>query len=356
MILSKLRIANVRKIESVDLALNPAINVFVGPNGSGKTTVLESLFLLSGGRSFRTTRAGDIIRYGEASLTVFGELLSGEQLMTLGIEKTAKATRLRLNSENVATASTTVRLLPMLVINSESFKLLEGGPSNRRDLLDRVLFHVEQDYFDVLRRFYQILKQRNASIRQESSLKEITLWNQPLIEAVEKIDDFRRQLVIALNEALKTTGIDKDVGNVELGYEAGWKSGLQFDEALDRAIDRDRLMRTTTVGPHRAEVKVLLDEQSAKTKASRGQTKLIIVALIAAMEEVIVNASGKAPLLLVDDLASELDSQAKLKAIQLLTRIKTQAFFTAIEYNTISDLFNSPTQVFHVEQGRILAD
>ena len=99
-----------------------------------------------------------------------------------------------------------------------------------------------------------------------------------------------------------------------------------------------------------------MDGAPAKTKASRGQTKLIIVGLIAAMEEVIATAAGKAPLLLIDDLASELDSHAKLKAIQLLTRVKTQAFFTAIEYNMLSDLFTSPVKVFHVEQGQIVAD
>ena len=100
----------------------------------------------------------------------------------------------------------------------------------------------------------------------------------------------------------------------------------------------------------------MMDGAPAKTKASRGQTKLIIVGLITAMEEVIANATGKAPLLLIDDLASELDSRAKLKAIQLLTRIKTQAFFTAIEYNMLANLFSSPVQVFHVEQGQVVTD
>ena len=356
MILNRLRVENVRKIATADLTLVPAANVFVGPNGSGKTTLLESLFLLSGGRSFRTTRASDIIRHGQSSLTVVGELTSGTKTHTLGIEKTAKTTRLRLNNENVATASATVRLLPMLVINSESFKLLEGGPSNRRDLLDRVLFHVEPDYFDHLRRFYQILKQRNASIRNDVPTKEVTLWDKPLTETVDKIDIHRSGLVSTLNEAIARIGLTQDIGNVELRYEPGWKRGHEFAEALQGSLDRDRFLGTTTVGPHRAEVKVIMDGAPAKTKASRGQTKLIIVGLIAAMEEVIATAAGKAPLLLVDDLASELDSRAKLKAIQLLTRVKTQAFFTAIEYNMLSDLFSSPAKVFHVEQGQIVAD
>ena len=354
MIVSKLRVNNVRKIAAADLCFSPQVNLVVGPNGSGKTSFLESLFLLSGGRSFRTSRARDIIRHGEDSLTVVGEVVSPPQTSILGIEKTATTTRLRLNNENVATASTTVRLLPMLVLNSESFKLLEGGPSNRRDLLDRMLFHVEPNYFSLLREFYHVLKQRNASVRSGSEARQITLWDQPLTVAANRIHQYRERQVETLNAALRSAEIDEHVGELTLNYEPGWKKDLSFSGALGRALERDRLMGTTTVGPHRAEVKVLLDGKPAKRSASRGQTKLIVVALIAGMESVIFRATKKAPILLIDDLGSELDSLTKLKAIQLLTRVKTQAFFTAIEYNMlVGFIYDSSTVgVFHVEQGQ----
>ena len=354
--LQTIRVDNVRKIVSADLSLHPNINIFIGPNGSGKTSLLEAVFLLSGGRSFRTTRAREIIRHGEERLTVFGQVNGAEPPSLLGIEKSAKTTRLRLNNENVKTASQTVRLLPILVVNAESFKLLEGGPSNRRDLLDRVLFHVEPSYFDALRRFYQILKQRNASIRKELSSKEISLWDQPLVAVTEEINDFRLRGVTELNKALEETGIGMEVGDLELHYEPGWDKDSSFAVALENALDRDRLMKTTTVGPHRAEIKVLVEGRPAKTSFSRGQTKLAVVAIISAIEALIFDVTGKAPVLLIDDLASELDSRAKIKAIQLLTRTKTQAFFTAIEYNSLDQLMDLPKQVFHVEQGKIVAE
>lgn len=354
--LNRLSIHNVRKIASADLTLNPSINLFVGPNGSGKTTLLESIYLLSGGRSFRTTRASDVISRGQNTLTVAGDIETQSKSVAIGVEKTSTATRLRLNSENVAAASTTVRLLPMLVLNSESFSLLEGGPSNRRDLLDRVLFHVEHGYFDVLRRFYQTLKQRNAAIRQEAGQKEIDLWNSPLIDTVKHIDNYRRSQVEILNGALHSTGIQDDLGLVELAYEPGWRKEIDFENALELARDRDRTLKTTTVGPHRAEVKVLVEGQLAKKSASRGQTKLLIVALIAAMQQVIKQGATTEPVLLIDDLASELDVIAKTKAIQLLTKAKTQAFFTAIEYNSLISLRDFPSHLFHVEHGQITLD
>ncbi|MGR8947588.1 MAG: DNA replication/repair protein RecF [Gammaproteobacteria bacterium] len=354
--LQHLRIDNVRKIQSAKLDLHPHLNLIIGANGSGKTSALEALYLLSGGRSFRTTRAKEIISYGAEELTVFGESASSEGQVSLGIEKTNKSTRFRLNGENVSSASTIVRKLPMLVLNSESFRLLEGGPSNRRDLLDRVLFHVEQNYLDDLRKFYQILKQRNASIRNELPDRDVTIWNRPLIEAAEKIDALRRNQLAQLTRNLENTGIHSSIGKLELAYEAGWSKGISLESALARSSKRDRMLKTTTVGPHRAEVKVLLEGRAAKTCLSRGQTKLTIAALISAIAKIVFDATNTPPILLVDDLGSELDASAKSAAIQLLTDVKVQAFFTAIEYNMLPDLLDRSAHMFHVEQGRFLAD
>ena len=353
--LEHLRVTNVRKIKSATLDLHPELNVIVGPNGSGKTSALEALYLLSGGRSFRTSRAKEVISHGEHGLTVFGQTTSGPHQMSLGIEKTTKSTRFRLNGENVASASTIVRQLPMLVLNSDSFRLLEGGPSNRRDLLDRVLFHVEQDYLDKIRGYYQVLKQRNASIRKELSDKDVAVWNQPLIEAAEKIDTLRRNQLTALNKNLMDTGIREIVGDLELAYETGWPKEKTLEAALASVNKRDRLLKTTTVGPHRAEVKVLLDGRAAKSSLSRGQIKLTIAALISAITQIVFDATDTPPILLVDDLGSELDKSAKSTAIQLLTGEKVQAFFTAIEYNTLPEISDYPGLTFHVEQGQIVS-
>ena len=352
--LAQLRINNVRKIKAATLDLHPQINVIVGANGSGKTSALEALYLLSGGRSFRTSRAREIISHGEAGLTVFGNTSVGDQQFSLGIEKTPKTTRFRLNGENVPSASTIVRRLPMLVINSDSFRLLEGGPSNRRDLLDRVLYHVEHDYLEHIRGYYQVLKQRNASIRKELSDKEVALWDRPLIEAAEKIDDLRRKQLTALNQNLVATGVQDSVGNLELAYEAGWPKDMNLADALGRVNKRDRLLKTTTVGPHRAEVKVLSDGRAAKSSLSRGQIKLTITALISAIAQIVFEATDTPPILLIDDLGSELDQAAKSTAIQLLTGQKVQAFFTAIEYNTLPEISDYSSHLFHVEQGQIL--
>ena len=353
MYLRSITISNVRKIASADLDLNPATNIFTGANGSGKTTVLEALYLLCGGRSFRTARSREIIKHNTDVLTVTGDLANGDLSSFIGVEKTKSATRLRLNEENVKSASLVVRQLPMLVINTESFRLLEGGPSNRRDLIDRLLFHVEPRYLGYLRQYYNVLKQRNASLRKNLSEKEIRLWDEPLCESGLIIDNLRTKQVEILNQAVKATGIEPNIGNILLRYEKGWRKGETMASAMESSINRDRSLGTTVSGPNRAELKVDVDERPAKASLSRGQIKLVVTALIVAMSRSISAASGNPPLLLVDDLASELDVVTKSKAIQLLMELKTQAFFTAIEYNLLSEMAVFNPGVFHVEQGRL---
>ena len=353
MYLETTSICNVRKIINADLELAPISNVIVGANGSGKTTFLEALYLLSGGRSFRTARAKEIIHHNADKLTVTGNLKAGDKTLFLGIEKTKSSTRLRLNNENVSSASIVVRQTPMLVLNTESFRLLEGGPSNRRDLIDRLLFHVEPDYLGKLRKFYQVLKQRNACLRKGLSEKEITLWNEPLCEAGLIIDELRAQQVESLNDALVATGIEKNIGALKIIYERGWKKELALEEAVKGSLGRDKILGTTSNGPHRAELKIVVEDRAAKSSLSRGQIKLVVTALIVAMSHSISHIAGRAPILLVDDLSSELDNATKSKSIQLLMGLKTQAFFTAIEYNLLEELSDFNPAVFHVEQGRL---
>lgn len=351
--LSAVTINNVRKITCAEIALAPTNNIIVGPNGSGKTSFLEAVYLLSGGRSFRTSRSREIIKHDKDNLTVTGSLETPDKSYFLGIEKTKTSTRLRLDNENVNSASLIVRRLPMLVLNTESFRLLEGGPSNRRDLIDRLLFHVEPNYLTSLKQFYHLLKQRNASLRKGMSEQEISLWDEPLCEAGLVIDSLRSKQVKMLNEALCETGIEHNVGAIKIDYEQGWKQDRSLTEAVKASLTRDKMLGTTTNGPHRAELKIYADDRVAKASLSRGQIKLVVAALIVAMSHSIRGASGASPIVLVDDLASELDNLTKSKVIQLLMGLKTQAFFTAIEYNLLEEISRFTPAVFHVEQGTL---
>jgi DNA replication and repair protein RecF len=351
--LTALSVRRVRKVRDLNIHTSIELNCIVGPNGSGKTSLLEAIHFLATARSFRTTKVREVITHGEQSLLVNGEFIdSSGRLNRVGVEKTFDQTRLRLNGDAVVVASRLAKLLPVLNFNSESFSLLSGGPSIRRSLLDRLMFHVEHEYLDTLKRYYRALKQRNMSLRQRSAARQITVWDEQLTAEAVLLDRSRRNCVAAVNEYLLVSPVCKLIGSVQLEYYRGWNRDKDFPTILSTNLNRDRETGTTTVGPHRAELRVKVDEKMAKTVVSRGQGKLIIAAIVGAQARYLSENSIEKPILLIDDLAAELDRNARLVAVDSLLGTDSQIFFTAIDLNDLPDNILESAKMFHVEQGQ----
>ncbi|MFT4560722.1 MAG: DNA replication and repair protein RecF [Gammaproteobacteria bacterium] len=352
--LTALSVQRVRKVRDLKIYPSTALNCICGANGSGKTSLLEAIHFLATARSFRTTKARDVITHGEQSLLVNGEFIdSAGQLNRVGVEKTFDQTRLRLNGDPVVIASRLAKVLPVLNFNSESFLLLSGGPSIRRSLLDRLMFHVEHQYLDTLKRYYRALKQRNMLLRARRGLREITAWDDQLVPEVAQLDIWRRNCVAAINQYLTASPIGELIGNLQLEYYRGWNRDTDFLEILSMNVNRDRETGTTTLGPHRAELRVKIDDKMAKTVVSRGQGKLIIAAIVGAQARYLSENSIEKPILLVDDLAAELDRSARQIALDSLLGTDSQIFFTAIDRTDLPDKLLESAKMFHVEHGQI---
>lgn len=355
--LTALSIRNVRRISDATVCPSSTLNLIVGANGSGKTSLLESIHYLTSARSFRTSRARDVISHGERTLLISGEFRDGQQKVNfVGIEKSPSQTRLRLNGEVIQVASQLARLMPVLNFNTESHLLLSGGPSVRRSLLDRLLFHVEQDYLMSLKRYYRSLKQRNALLRARRSTSEIKAWDEQIGIDVDELDRWRSDCVEAINTYLEISPISTVIGNLRLNYNRGWNPDEDFNDVLITNLERDRDAGLTNSGPHRAEIRFKLDDKLAKTIVSRGQGKLIIAAIVGAQSAYLSEHGGESPILLVDDLASELDRNARKIAIDEILRTPSQVFFTAIETRDLPSELVESAKLFHVEQGDIHPD
>jgi DNA replication and repair protein RecF len=353
--LTALSIQNVRRIREAALDPSVALNLVVGANGSGKTSLLESVHFLASARSFRTTRTRDVISHGENTLVISGEVHDSQQRANrVGIEKSSSQTRLRLNGEAILVASQLARLMPVLNFNSESFLLLSGGPSVRRSLLDRLLFHVEHDYLACLKRYYRSLKQRNALLRSRGPTKEIRAWDEQIGDEVDNLDRWRSNCVDTINRYLEDSPVSKVIGELRLNYYRGWSVEKNFSDMLLNNLEKDRDAGLTTAGPHRAEIRFKLDDKLAKSIVSRGQGKLIIAAIVGAQSEYLCEHGSERPILLVDDLASELDRNARKIAVEALIRTSSQVFFTAIEAADLPRELSEAAKMFHVEHGKIL--
>ncbi|OED43438.1 DNA replication/repair protein RecF [Endozoicomonas sp. (ex Bugula neritina AB1)] len=374
MTIRKLMVKDIRNLESLTIEPSPSINLLYGLNGSGKTSVLESIHLLGLARSFRSSRMKPVIRKDQKKLTVFGQIgHSGGAVLNVGVSRDIQEDnfQIRVSGENLRSTSQLAQLLPLQLINPDTFRLLEGSPKDRRQFLDWGVFHVKQrDFLPLWKRLQKALKQRNSLLRHGrmsgsanslglSQLRsELSAWDYELIKASEAVDQLRQEyfneLVPVFEKVLnKLTDLD----GVRLGYYRGWDKDRSLSQVLDEGLSRDMHSGYSHSGPQRADIRVKLDNSNAVDILSRGQLKLVVCALKLAQGLLFTQKSGSKCVFLVDDLPSELDAPHRRALCKILQNMQSQVFITCVEQSALSDCWlpEVDVKVFHVKQGRLEA-
>jgi DNA replication and repair protein RecF len=349
MSLAELRIENLRCIESAALEFSPELNLIAGENGAGKTSILEAIFLLGRGRSFRTRSTERLIRHHQPKLTVFGRT-DDSPPKRAGIEVAADGgTRARIDGENAQSLLELSGVIPVQSIDPEIHKLVDQGPERRRRWLDWLVFHVEPTFGTHWARYNRALKQRNAALR--SGTGEISAWDGELIQNGVAISDARQRALTRLIPCLNQTferfgGLD-----VSVSFTTGWLAGTSLEEALRSHAERDRARGTTTAGPHRADVMLRRNHRIARETLSRGQQKLTAVAMIVSQLRLLREELNLRAVLLLDDPAAELDDKNLQRLFDELSALRCQMIATSLTQETA--LFQAPKATFHVEHGRV---
>jgi DNA replication and repair protein RecF len=355
MSLSLLRIHNLRNIQDIEIQPTSSINVLWGGNGAGKTSILEAIYLLGRGRSFRGMEIGPLIRSGEKETTVFGKLsnLDGKN-ESIGISKQLKgATQIKINSAAVHRLSLLAQTLPLQILTPKSHEILERGSAYRRRFIDWGVFHVEHNLVNFANNYNKALKQRNAALRR--SPQAAFAWDSVLIENGTKIESVRSAYLNKLSpiftEKTKTL-IGRD--DVTISYRRGWSEKETFKESLKRREKDDLNRGFTGTGPHRADIKIEIAGQPVEKVVSRGEQKLVIAALYLAQAKITADKSRIKPLFLIDDLPAELDGEKRALFMNELNTLDMQVFITGIdkEYFPTVDLLG----MFHVKHGRVFQE
>jgi DNA replication and repair protein RecF len=349
MSLAELRIENLRCIESASLTFSPELNLIAGENGAGKTSILEAIFLLGRGRSFRTRSSERLVRHQQAKLTVFGRTDHSPPHQA-GIEIGADGgTRARIDGQNAQSLLELSGVLPVQAIDPEIHKLVDQGPERRRRWLDWLVFHVEPSFVAHWSRYNRALKQRNAALR--ASAVEADAWDLELIRSGEAITQARRRTLERLLPRLAET-FDRFGGlDVSATFQAGWAADTSLADSLAAHADRDRARGITTSGPHRADVMLRRQQRVARETLSRGQQKLTAVAMIISQLQLLQTELDLRAVLLLDDPAAELDEKNLQRLFAELASLRCQMIATSLTPETA--LFQAPKATFHVEQGRV---
>jgi len=353
MALARLEIDEFRCLERVRLDLDPRYNLFVGPNASGKTSLLEAVFFLGRGRSFRTRRLERLVREGHDGFRIVGWVERGGRSTVLGVGGNRRATEIRIGGAPAGSAGELASHFPPQIIDPEIHKLLEEGPHRRRRFLDWGVFHVEHAFLDTWQRYHRALRQRNAALKPGADTAAARAWDPELTAAGARLDEIRRRYLGILEPALVTLGHRLLGLPVALAYHSGWAAGESLEEALARSAERDRRYGITHVGPHRADVTARVDGHVARERVSRGQQKLLAAALTLAQLAVQEARAPGTGALLLDDPAAELDAGNLGRLLEVVRELNVQLFVTALSPGLQG--LGEPGALFHVEQGRIEA-
>jgi DNA replication and repair protein RecF len=352
--LNRVRIESLRCLERAQLELHPERTYIFGPNGAGKTSLLEGMFVLGRGRSFRTRQTRRLVRRGTSGFSVYGEIRGPEGVVErLGVAFEAGRLEKRLNGKDPGGMAALTAALPVHAIDPGSHGLVEGGPSERRRFIDWGVFHVEHTYLAEWKAYRRVLSQRNAALKARARLDELRTWTAALVEAGVAVDRRRDAYVARLGRCAAGLGQSLLDQPLRLKYRPGWPEGQTLESALIATEGRDRVTGLTDLGPHRADLVVRLDDRRVQDEASRGQQKLTAAALVLAQVAVELADRPGRGLLLVDDPAAELDDRAVARLLAALRDLPVQLVLTGLTTSQLAPERGFP--VFHVERGEIRA-
>ena len=339
MILTRLDIANLRNIRSLSIAPHPSLNLVTGSNGAGKSSILEAIQCISTGHSFRTRKARELIHREEQNFTLaalFNDPLTEREHRAGLLRKRDGGLEYRLDFEEISSIAEITRLLPVKSITPDSHKLVQDGPEERRQFLDWGVFHMEPRFYEVWKQFKRSLSQRNQLLRESGTAAELKNWDSLFADASNELDMMRQSYVQELSAALSQRLSDMNTTfHVELHYRRGWAEDSVLAELLVEHVDYHRRMKTTTDGPHRAELVLQTDGSVAKQVLSRGQQKVLVYLLHLAQLDLLSSKHTRRAVVLCDDLTSELDAEHSTNLINQLVALNSQIFVSGVNLDVL---------------------
>ena len=399
--IERLQISNLRNLTQVSLYAT-ACNVIIGANGSGKTSLLEAIFLLSRGKSFRHHQPKRYIQHHQNAVTVYAKL---NDISTLAIQKQADATTvLRLNQTTVYNQSILTEQLPTLLIDPSTMDMLEQGSASRRQLLDWLVFHMKQGFHPQWLAYQRLLKQRNSLLKKTRHLTQVQLaelksWDKGLSNHAALIHHYRERIFLEWQpyfaESIAQL-LPAYAEQLSLSYNAGYDTNVALDIQLNERLEQDLQLGYTRIGNHRADIHVhwrsnvstasddklantilksdtnlkipVLKEQAANV-LSRGEKKLLITALRLSQLPLLLNTEKTSnlpnhgahnqvtPVVLLDDITAELDNRAIEILLSTLSQLPCQVFMTSLtdEILPLVHQYWSEPNTFHVKQGQVLS-
>lgn len=368
MYLDRLYLKNYRNVKEVDLSFNPSLNLLIGPNAQGKTNILESIYYLGTGASHRTSHDQDLIRWGGDYFFLKSSFHKRNREMTMSIGYNGAKKEIKVDNNPIQKMSDLMGYVNVVIFSPEDLQMVKGSPHFRRRFLNLEISQVNPYYFHNLQKYNQVLQQRNLLLKEIRERRRqndlLFIWDQQLVdlgsrlikkrlEAIEKLDILAR-----LVHRKITNGRE----NLVLGYEStlGEVSNKMSREEI-QAIFEKRLQEiqgeeirrgVTLLGPQRDDLALVVNEVNIRQFGSQGQQRTTALALKIAELEFMKSEMGEYPLLLLDDVFSELDASRKAHLLEVI-RDRIQTFVTSTDLDSLSEIPGT-YHLFNIKDGQVV--
>lgn len=334
MFIRQLSLKNFRNYHDLTLEFEKGINVFTGQNGQGKTNLLEAISLLSVGRSFRTARDADMICFGKDSANVFAHTNSekGEYRIELKLGDTVKKA-VKINSMPIERLQDLFGVCNVVVFSPDDLKLIKDGPKERRLFTDREISQIKPRYYRILSEYYKVLNQRNLLLKQEDEPILLDIYTEQLAKTGFEIYKMRQEFCekIAYTAKQIHNKISSGAEDLRIEYEANIQvsSTEEFYVVLKEAIEHDKIRKYSTRGIHKDDIAVFINDMDVRHFGSQGQKRSAAISLKLSEIQIIYEDTGEYPIVLLDDIFSELDSGRQEMLLEHVEH--TQVFLTTAE-------------------------
>jgi DNA replication and repair protein RecF len=361
MILKSMSIRDFRNYKSLDIDFNSRLTFFIGENGEGKTNFLESIQMLSTLKSFRDNSDDEILSWNSDTFYLSGSITKDIHDIKLELgytKKESKRKKIKLNGNEISKKIDFIGNLVTVVFSPLDLKIIDGGPAERRKLLDTILSTINKNYLINILEYNKILKHRNSLLKNKTqSAKEFIPWEKMLVERGISLMEERKNLVLFLSEKFKNNLLElsgaKD--DFEIFYKPNIKNIDTYSELLSTRRDLDFRLGYTSIGPHRDDLFIGKENRDITEFGSQGQKRSTVISLRTAQFQYVKEKIKDTPVLLIDDVIRELDIKRREYFVNLLLG-SGQAFFTTTDLEGIKDYIGDmkeKVQIFTVKTGEM---
>lgn len=357
MFVKKLKLEGFRNYENETFTFSPGTNIIYGNNAQGKTNALEAVYLFSIGKSFRTQQDRELIRFHEeqTKISVLFENNIRENEIELVLRRDRKK-QIKINGVPIQKMGELIGLFTVVLFSPDELNLTKGSPHARRRFLDIAVSQMRPKYYHILRRYNKVLEQRNNLIKklkfaQDDSLKEtMAVWNEKLSDYGMTVITYRKKFVESLQAFSKKIHHEISGENFEIRYKTSFETKEQFLKKLNDSLYKEIEQGFTLYGPHRDDLDIETDGKDIKTYGSQGQHRSAVLALKLAQADMIYEDTGEYPVLLLDDIMSELDGDRRA---YLAAKIKNkQVIITCTDIDDLPE--NDTSKSLKIHNGRIV--